>query len=178
VVISIIAILASLGVPALMRVMSSGDVPGRTAALRQIGTMINLYATDNNGILPELGADQTGSATGELAEALKPYLDLPEGASEVKLFVSSGVRRGFPGVTDFAGTTIFRMNTEVPTRDGGTINPWEPMLLPAVMGRAEPDSWGITEVEFPEPQRGGPLAWFFNGSVKVNPDNADNAEAN
>lgn len=52
VVIAVIGILAAILVPAIAKVRESGRIARSTSNLRQIGVSIQLYAQDNNGVLP------------------------------------------------------------------------------------------------------------------------------
>lgn len=62
VVIAIIGLLAGLSVPAISRARAKAESTGCVNNLRQIGTAINLFATENNGYLPySSGPNAAGS---------------------------------------------------------------------------------------------------------------------
>jgi prepilin-type N-terminal cleavage/methylation domain-containing protein/prepilin-type processing-associated H-X9-DG protein len=56
VVITVIAILAAITVPVSSRVIQSGRAAGCIANLSSLGTALNLYLADHNGIMPPLAA--------------------------------------------------------------------------------------------------------------------------
>jgi prepilin-type N-terminal cleavage/methylation domain-containing protein len=79
VVISIIALLASLLFPVVGRVMDNADTTKCLGNLRQIASSINLYCADNNNTLPSIETDPTnpvypeGTKVEPIGVVLKPY---------------------------------------------------------------------------------------------------------
>jgi prepilin-type N-terminal cleavage/methylation domain-containing protein len=86
VVIAIIAVLAGLLLPAIGRVREGADSTKCAANLRQVGTAINLYTSDNDGYLPgpldqgQYARKDAGGQKrkGQLAELLEKYLELED----------------------------------------------------------------------------------------------------
>jgi prepilin-type processing-associated H-X9-DG protein/prepilin-type N-terminal cleavage/methylation domain-containing protein len=81
-VITIIAVLAGLLLPVFARVQENGRTTQCTSNLRQIGSGLNLFAADHNGIMPLSGATMdytppTSRSTNQAlgwTEQLEPYI--------------------------------------------------------------------------------------------------------
>ena len=101
VVIAIIAILAALLLPALSRIQENANATKCSANLRQIGTAINAYTTDSDGLLPgplaiwqlpftealasdklpDAGSPETDPADRQLTRRLAKYLPTPKSST-------------------------------------------------------------------------------------------------
>ena len=78
-VIAIIALLAGLLIPAVLRIVDNADTTKCMNNLKQIGASINLYCAEHNNTLPSIETDPTnpvypeGTKVEPIGEVLKPY---------------------------------------------------------------------------------------------------------
>lgn len=129
VVISIVAVLGALLLPALGSVRLKGDRVAATSNMRQIGAAILLCAGDSDGLLPgplQVGQKSSYSAANskQLSTVLLPYLDIPEPAPNqtVKVFSAPAFARAMKG-QDPTRVHPFLLNGS-PTVDGVKITPF------------------------------------------------------
>jgi prepilin-type N-terminal cleavage/methylation domain-containing protein len=200
VVLAIIGVLVALGLPVLRTVLQRGEVAARTNSLRGIGSLVTLYATDNQSRLPgplwpgQIGVYDT-AFEGRLVLFFANYLDLAEenGAVEVPLFLPRGLTSRRPTGVEISNFRPYVVNMRAEDRDGEEVNPWgnladaepgAPFNLPALSARV-PAVWAISEADqthprvsgaawrantMAEPAAGGRLAWFFDGRVQALPN--------
>lgn len=185
VVVIIIGILAALLVPAVSGVLKRGQQTARLSAMREIGSMIHLYATDRAGTLPgPLWPGQIPvfdpTRAGRLVSlgVLAQYLNLNEQSpiQTVALLLPRGLSTARPtGLADSDFRT-YVMNMEVRDRDDEWFNPWgsqvagqesEPVNL-AMLSSRSPAIWGFSEADQKHP-RVASAAW----SASTIPDPLD-----
>jgi prepilin-type N-terminal cleavage/methylation domain-containing protein/prepilin-type processing-associated H-X9-DG protein len=130
VTISIIAVLAALGLGASNQVRLRGDRTAALSNLQQIGIAIALYAGENNQVLPgPLFPGQIpvydASRTGRLPVMLAQYLGINPLPAPflVNVFVPPAYRRNLPPGTTLENDRTLVMNMHV-VNATETINPW------------------------------------------------------
>ncbi len=133
VVIAIIGILAAILIPALGKVKAASHNAACVSNMRQLGTALLLYCSDNNQRLPgPLFSDQGPVYNKDhrrLPNHLAPYLDIDE--SDTWTTTISDMTRAeiFACPAWYAEAQeediySLQLNQWVPLPDGGTINPW------------------------------------------------------
>ena len=202
VVIAILALLALLLFPVMQRMLGHGDLAGRVASLRAIGSLISLYAADHEGTLPgPLWPGQipvyTPGREGRLAGVFAPYLDIDPGQGEqvVEILFPTAFRRSMPREMKPVDLRVYVMNMAVRMQDGKTLNPWGslagrdrvPQKIATVQSRSK-KSWALAEADqkfspvggaswggntLAEPLPGGRQAWFFDGSIRAISDSGE-----
>jgi type II secretory pathway pseudopilin PulG len=198
VVLAVIAILAALSLGGLSKLGASSDRSKALSNMRQIGTGITLFATDNDGKLPgPLWPGQLAqfdpARSGRLVRELAPYLGIPTPtAPKVEaLFVPPAYRKAVSAsFLDSARTYVLNMSV----RDGDQIIiPWgnlasPPATQPLKLAAIPLQAWGFSDADALHPRVTGAswggntplkpihtpqrLAWFFNGSVAPVDDTA------
>src|SRR2546427_5337328 len=125
VVIAVIAILASLVLPALARAKQKSIQTTCLSNLKQIGIGIHLYTDDNENTLPGPAfsgarASYDKNSSTELIWFIANYLDsqspntVPAGKPIVaEVFVCPGYFRSAPGVTSMEGRKCYLLNDNV-----------------------------------------------------------------
>jgi prepilin-type N-terminal cleavage/methylation domain-containing protein len=170
VVVAILAILIALLSPAISGALRKGNETQRLTAIREIGSMIHLYSTENSGNLPgPLWPGQIPvydpARDGRLAGFLAPFLDLDAdgGAVTVSQFLPPALDRGRPqGVTDENFRT-YVMNMSVRDREQEWFSPWgnlagetdETPPTPvnhATLAARTPPVWGFSEADQTHPR--------------------------
>ena len=190
VTIAMVAILATLTLPAMNAARKLGDQSKAIANMRQIGSAIRLYAADKNSQLPgPLWPGQVAefdpARAGRLVREIAPYLGLETPAKPVvmDLFVPPAYRRIMPAAS-LSTSRTFVMNMAV-SSGNSTINPWGSLAAndgsgPLRLGNIPPTAWGFSDADRQHPRVVGAswaantpaepihkkrLAWFFNGAV-------------
>lgn len=190
VTIAMVAILATLTLPAMNAARKLGDQSKAIANMRRIGSAIGLYAADKNSQLPgPLWPGQVAefdpARAGRLVREIAPYLGLETPAKPLvmDLFVPPAYRRIMPAASLSTART-FVMNMAV-SSGNSTINPWGSLAAndssgPMRFGNIPPNAWGFSDADRQHPRVVGAswaantpaepihkkrLAWFFNGSV-------------
>lgn len=172
-VIAIIAILAAILIPVVASVRRSAGKATAVAAMREMGTGITLYATENHGYLPN-GPGGMGfwlshhglnfGPDGDLPAFLARYLDMPIAddlgdATPLKAFVSSNHLRAHPNLraNDGGVVRIYATNRSVDFGNyttpafGFYATPSQGPLSLSVLENAEPPVWLVQEAD----QQGG-----------------------
>ena len=191
VVMGVIAILAALSLAGLSSIRASSDKTQAVSNMRQIGTGIALFATDNDGRLlgplwPGQLAQFDPARSGRLVRELAPYLGIPTPAAPKveALFVPPAYRKAVsPAFLDSARTYV--LNMAVPDSSQILI-PWgnlaiSPSTTPLKLAAIPKKSWGFSDADAFHPRVAGTswagntpskpihtpkrLAWFFDGSV-------------
>jgi type II secretory pathway pseudopilin PulG len=198
VVLAVIAILAALSLGGLSKIGASSDRSKALSNMRQIGTSITLFATDNDGKLP--GPLWPGQLTqfdparsGRLVRELACYLGIPTpSAPKIEpLFVPPAYRKAVSSsFLDSARTYVLNMSVAdadqilVPWGNLATSPSSQPLKLASIPAQA----WGFSDADALHPRVIGAswaantpqkrvhspkrLAWFFNGSVAPVDDTA------
>ena len=191
VVLAVIAILAALSLGGMSKLGASSDRSKALSNMRQIGTGITLFATDNDGKLPgPLWPGQLAqfdpTRSGRLVRELAPYLGIPTPtAPKVEaLFVPPAYRKAVSAsFLDSARTYVLNMSVVdsdqivVPWGNLATSSSSQPLRLASIPAQA----WGFSDADAIHPRVVGAswaantppkpvhtpkrLAWFFNGSV-------------
>lgn len=198
VVLTVIAILAALSLGSLSKLGASSDRSKALSNMRQIGTGITLFATDNDGKLPgPLWPGQLAqfdpTRSGRLVRELATYLGIPTPtASKVEtLFVPPAYRKAVSAsFLDSARTYV--LNMSVVDADQKLV-PWgnlatSPSSQPLKLASVPVQAWGFSDADALHPRVVGAswaantphkpvhtpkrLAWFFNGSVAPVDDTA------
>jgi prepilin-type N-terminal cleavage/methylation domain-containing protein len=191
VVMGVIAILAALSLAGLSSIRASSDKTQAVSNMRQIGTCIALFATDNDGRLlgplwPGQLAQFDPARSGRLVRELAPYLGIPTPAAPKveALFVPPAYRKAVsPAFLDSARTYV--LNMAVP-HGSQTLIPWgnlalSPSTTPLKLAAIPKQLWGFSDADALHPRVAGTswagntpskpihtpkrLAWFFDGSV-------------
>ena len=198
VVLAVIAILAALSMGGISKLGASSDRSKAVSNMRQIGTGITLFATDNDGKLPgPLWPGQMAqfdpTRSGRLVRELASYLGIPTPtASKVEtLFVPPAYRKAVSAsFLDSARTYVLNMSVAdadqilVPWGNLATSPSSQPLKVAAIPAQA----WGFSDADALHPRVAGAswaantpqkpvhtpkrLAWFFNGSVAPVNDSA------
>jgi len=198
VVLAVIGILAALSLGALSKLGASSDRSKAISNMRQIGTGITLFVTDNDGKLPgPLWPGQLAqfdpTRSGRLVRELAPYLGIPTPtAPKVEtLFVPPAYRKAVSAsFLDSARTYVLNMRVRdadqilIPWGNLASGNATQPLRLNAI----PPQAWGFSDADAQNPRVVGAswagntppklihtpkrLAWFFNGSVAPVDDTA------
>jgi prepilin-type N-terminal cleavage/methylation domain-containing protein/prepilin-type processing-associated H-X9-DG protein len=135
VVIAIIAVLAALLIPALSTMRNSAKNTTCVSNLRQIGSAINLYASEHDGLLPAVGFYGVNPYYNrdprQLQMSLLTYLNLPtpttwstsdtNAMSHAKVFTC-------PGWKGTPNGKCYTLNNPVTLPDGTQIKPWGFMM--------------------------------------------------
>jgi general secretion pathway protein G len=191
VVMGVIAILAALSLAGLSSIRASSDKTQAVSNMRQIGTGIALFATDNDGRLlgplwPGQLAQFDPARSGRLVRELAPYLGIPTPSTPKvePLFVPPAYRKAVsPAFLDSARTYVVNMAVS----DGNqTLIPWgnlalSPSTNPLKIAAIPKQAWGFSDADALHPRVAGTswvvntppkpvhtpkrLAWFFDGSV-------------
>lgn len=190
VALAIVAILGALALTAMSAARTQGHRAKAVSNMRQIGSAIGLYATDNEARLPgplwpgQL-AEFDPARAGRLVRDLAPYLglDTPAKPVVIDLFVPPAYRKITPAAS-LSTSRTFVMNMAV-LSGNTTINPWGSLAAndgsgPLRMGNIPTTAWGFSDADRRHPRVVGSswaantpaepihnkrLAWFFNGSV-------------
>lgn len=132
----IAAVLVAVLVPLVGSLTLRAEKGKFLSQLRSLGVGVNLYKSDHASALPgPLWPGQVAEfsevETGRLVVRLAPYLGVEEKSEPyvVDRFLPASFRAGLPGVPANE-IRVLVMNTAVPVRGGGTVNPWG-TLLPA-----------------------------------------------
>jgi prepilin-type N-terminal cleavage/methylation domain-containing protein len=198
VVLAVIAILAALSLGSLSKLGASSDRSKAISNMRQIGTGITLFASDNDGKLPgPLWPGQMPqfdpTRSGRLVRELAPYLSIPTPtAPKVEtLFIPPAYRKAVStSFLDSARTYVLNMSV----RDADQILvPWgnlatAPSSQALKLATIPAQAWGFSDADALHPRVVGAswaantpqkpvhkpkrLAWFFNGSVAPVDDTA------
>ena len=198
VVLAVIGILAALSLGALSKLGASSDRSKAISNMRQIGTGITLFVTDNDGKLPgPLWPGQLAqfdpTRSGRLVRELAPYLGIPTPtAPKVEtLFVPPAYRKAVSAsFLDSARTYVLNMRVRdadqilIPWGNLASGNATQPLRLNAI----PPQARGFSDADAQNPRVVGAswagntppklihtpkrLAWFFNGSVAPVDDTA------
>jgi prepilin-type N-terminal cleavage/methylation domain-containing protein len=176
VVVALLAILASMVVVLVPRVMRQADGADALARTRSMGIGVLLYADDNRGILPPLFPGQVlyyeEGRGGRLVTELADYLGITRASGSY--LVSPLMPRAY-AKADFAGRLedmrVFLVNTS-PAVDGDTLNPFgvisqigqppvNPLSLSSIVGTELAMDWMITTADRQHPQVQGAF-WRAN----------------
>lgn len=188
--IAIVAIIAAVSLPAIGYARAYGDRSKAISNMRSIGNGIDLYAADNDGLLPgplwpgQL-AELDPNRAGRLVRILAPYLGIetPSQPKVIDLFMPPAYRKTTaPAALSASRTYVVNMAV---VSGNSTINAWGSLaanngsgplrqsMIPAnAWGFSDADqlhprvvgaSWAANTPAFPIHQKR--LAWFFNGSV-------------
>jgi prepilin-type N-terminal cleavage/methylation domain-containing protein len=176
VVVAIIGILAALALPMLRTIVERGEVAARTNSLRNIGSMVTMYAADNQGSLPgplwpgQIAVFDT-NFQGRLVLFFAEYLGLSEEDSpaEVSLFLPRGLLSRRPDGVSIANFRPYVMNMMATDREGKLVNPWGNLARPevgqplslAALGARLPAVWAISEADQTHPRLAA-AAWRAN----------------
>lgn len=193
VVAALIAILASLLLPALGRWSGRAEKIERMQVMRSIGQGIVLHAADHDGLLPGplwpgQVAEFRASTNGRLTGLLAPYLGIEERPVPyiVESWLPQSVQRAAPAVPA-RDLRVFVMNMQAEGTAGGVVNPWGSLAasaasLPLRAAAVRASSWALSEAYRTHPAVAGrpwatsttpspvfgdqPLALFMDGSVR------------
>ena len=201
VVLAVIAILAALSLGSLSKLGASSDRSKAISNMRQIGTGITLFATDNDGKLPgPLWPGQLAQfdpndpkMPERLVGVLASYLGIstPTAPKVEPLFVPPAYRKAVsPSFLDSARTYVLNMSV---VNADQLLVPWgnralTPSPLPLKLATIPAQAWGFSDADALHPRVVGAswaantpqkpvhkpkrLAWFFNGSVAPVDDTA------
>lgn len=198
VVLTLTSILFALALTALSNAREAGDKAKAVSNMRQIGTGIAMFASENDGKLPGplwpgQMAQFDSARSGRLVRELATYLAIPVPAAPVveSLFVPPAYRKAVSqGFLESARTYV--LNMAVPDGDQILI-PWgnfasPPVSQPLALSAMPLQSWGFSDADRLHPRVSGTswatntpakpvhkpkrLAWFFNGSVAPIEDSA------
>jgi prepilin-type N-terminal cleavage/methylation domain-containing protein len=191
VVLGVLAILAALSLGGLSKIGGLSDRSKAASNMRQIGTGITLFATDNDGKLPgPLWPGQLAqfdpTRSGRLVRELAPYLHIstPAAPKIEPLFVPPAYRKAVSAAfLDSARTYVLNMSV----REGNqTLIPWgnlasTPSTQPLKLASIPAQAWGFSDADALHQRVSGAswagntprkpihtpkrLAWFFNGTV-------------
>ncbi len=178
VTISIIAVLAALGLAALFRSQRSAEQADSTAQLRTMAQAVISYAGEHDGALPgPLWPGQVmlydPAREGRLVREVGEYLSFEKRPSAyvVESLVPKAYRRAMKG-TNLADARIYVMNTAVEL-NGATANPFgnlptdptQPSLkLVTVASLPEEERWMMKEADQQVPEVAG-ASWRANTPV-------------
>jgi len=178
VTISIIAVLAALGLAALFRSQRSAEQADSTAQLRTMAQAVISYAGEHDGALPgPLWPGQVmlydPSREGRLVREVGEYLSFEKRPSAyvVESLVPKAYRRAMKG-TNLADARIYVMNTAVEL-NGATANPFgnlptdptQPSLkLVTVASLPQEERWMMKEADQQVPEVAG-ASWRANTPV-------------
>jgi len=201
VVLAVIAILASLSLGGLSKLVASSDRSKAVSNMRQIGTGITLFAADNDGKLPgPLWPGQLAQfdpndpkMPERLVGVLAPYLGIPTPtAPKVELLFAPPAYRKAVSASFLKSARTYVLNMAVPD-DSQILIPWgnralNPSPLPLKLATIPAQAWGFSDADALHPRVVGAswaantpqkpvhkpkrLAWFFNGSVAPVDENA------
>jgi len=126
VTVAILGLLVGLSVPAVQRARLSGAQGATTAAMKQIGTALHLYAAENNGTLPgplsvgvfPYGNYSASDDTPHLGLYLSPYLGLAGGTPGTNRVALKSLR--CPALSTAAQTNFIVANYVVPEAASGS----------------------------------------------------------
>jgi prepilin-type N-terminal cleavage/methylation domain-containing protein len=191
VVLGVLAVLAAFSLGGLSKIGGLSDRSKAASNMRQIGTGITFFTTDNDGKLPgPLWPGQLAqfdpTRSGRLVRELAPYLGIPTPAAPKvePLFVPPAYRKAVSAAfLDSARTYVLNMSV----REGNqTLIPWgnlasTPSTKPLKLATIPAQAWGFSDADALHPRVSGAswagntppkpvhtpkrLAWFFNGTV-------------
>lgn len=202
VVLAVIAILAALSLGSLSKLGASSDRSKAVSNMRQIGTGITLFASDNDGKLPgplwpgqmaQFDPNDPIKMSERLLGVLAPYLGIPVpiSAKVEHLFVPPAYRKAVRA-SFLNSARTYVLNMAVPS-DNQILVPWgncvpTPRLPPLKLAAIPSQAWGFSDADALHPRVAGAswagntpskpvhtpkrLAWFFNGSVAPVDDTA------
>jgi prepilin-type N-terminal cleavage/methylation domain-containing protein len=175
VVITIIVVLATLSFTGVTQFIKRAAAVKDTSTLRQISTCINMYAADNNDLVPgPLFAGQTpvyGKTLStnvkewrRLAECFAPYLGKQDPVSGE---VITGMTSSWQKTPEQQNSPAFYMQQRLPMGEGTTFqNPWGipapaatelriPMKLQTILAQPQTSrTWAMTELDQLHPDIG------------------------
>jgi prepilin-type N-terminal cleavage/methylation domain-containing protein/prepilin-type processing-associated H-X9-DG protein len=167
VVVAVIAILASLLLPALAGARRKATRAVCASNLRQIGLAIQLYADDHEGSLPGpvfsgAAATYDQSSDQELIYYIAENLSAPRPSPQmmtVNVFVCPGYRRYAPALTSLDGRKCYLLNDDIDVNQGIRVPPFgyppfggspalRPLALEDIGNYGSPsDIFAITDVD-------------------------------
>ncbi len=127
-VIAIIGVLAAILIPTVGSVRASSQDSRCLSNLRQTGTAIQTYISDNKGLLPPVGhltiAPYFNPDTRNFQQALLPYLSVAKSNSWAADGKSYSPTLDCPGYKGAVGGSVFSIRETVITSEGTSLIPW------------------------------------------------------
>ena len=127
-VIAIIGVLAAILIPTIGTMRASAQGSRCATNLRQSGTAIQTYISDNKGLLPPVGhlsiAPYFNPDTRNFQQALLPYLSVANSTSWAADGKSYSPTLDCPGYKGVSGGSVFSIRESVTTADGASLIPW------------------------------------------------------
>lgn len=152
IVVSIVAVLTAIAIPALGMTMRSAELTKCSNNLRQVGLAATLFAADHHGLLPAEGNKGDKNPQTSLAwfYRLPPYLDMKTANDPITVFQCPNFKWAGSKVFDHATPKSYKMNSYLDA-DGRPIqymlaNVWDeseiPLFITATAGETGMGQWG------------------------------------